>query len=371
MLVRKWQTEALALGANDTKRDWYPQAEGFSKNASIAMEQGRVRTAMYDIETYTELVLSSQIVDQAARFGSDAEKRSFALERAAAWNQAARADWNDYRAKLHALEGDIRSLNAMELALYSADLALTAAEQTSGHDQLAREFPKTSGFQRDYVLALARADHTSSLNIKWANDILDAAGKRDGLPPRLDNKNWSLMTNVSLADPGYGDRVPSQLQSLEAIAKDVRARNETTMALAINLAEQRASRATNIEVIFGDARSRGLDVVHDAARGMNNQLNNTTIETAQKYGLLGVFTADAIDRGIFTDEFLARGQAQLSFIISAWSGLDYQAYATQTLIAASTVVPPPTPETKKVLMGIELVILGVVAAAIAMRRRDP
>ncbi|MFA5860820.1 MAG: hypothetical protein WDA16_03905 [Candidatus Thermoplasmatota archaeon] len=369
-LARKWQAEALALGANDTAREWYPQAEGFLKNATTALGQGRVRTAMYDIETFTEIVLTGQLMDQAASLGSDAEKRSFVIERTAAWNQQARADWQDYRAKLKATEGDIHALNAMELALYSADQALSAAMQTTGHDQLARDFPKTSGFQRDYVLALVRTDHTSILDLQWATDILDAVAQREGLPPRLDSKNWSIMANVALADPGYGDRIPNQLQALEEFGKDVRAHNESTMALVISLAEQRASRATSIEVIFGDARSRGLDVVHDAARGMNLQLNNTTLETATKYGLLGVFTADAIDRAVFTDEFVDRGQAQLSFIIAAWSGLDHQAYATQTLIAASTVVPPPTPEAKKPTpMGVELAVVALAGLALSIRRR--
>jgi hypothetical protein len=368
-LAHRWVNESLALGANDTQRPWYPQAQGFMDNATAALAQGRVRTTMFDLETYTELVLTGELMDQAANLSSDAERKSFVLDRADAWNVQAHAAWGDYRAKLSALEKDIHALRTMELALYSADEALTADLQLDGHDQLASDFPKQPGFPRDYILGIVRTDHTSILDLQWADDLLDLAGSYEGLPPKLESANWTLIANASLADPGFGGNVPADLQPIEKVGAPVRAANESTMAIAINLAEQRASRAQTIEVIFGDATGRVSSVLTDAAHGMNSQLNNTTMETPRSFGLLGVFTADAIDRVVFTDEFVDRGEGQLSFVIGAWANLDYNLYAIQTLAAASPVQPPPAVAKKSPMPeDAALVALGAAAQLLAARR---
>lgn len=369
-LVGQWVNESRQLGANDTQRPWYPQAQGFLDNATHALQQGRARTAMLDVETYTELVLAGEIMDQAASMSSDADRRTFAIARTNAWDQQSIAAYGDYRAKLHALEGGLHSLRGLEMALYSADEALSAGLAMDGHADIVKQFVKAGGFSRDYVLALVRADHTPLLDLHWANDLLDAAGQFEGLPPRIVAANWTLIANASLQDPGYGNQTPQQLQGLEALAKDARADNESVMAVAINLAEVRADRAQQIEIIFGDAQSRGKDVLHDAAHGMNGELNNTTMAFPQGYGELGVFTADAVDRTVFTDEFLDRGQAQLSFIIAAWSGLDYQDQAVRTLAAVSPIVPPPAPAPHKTPLepAVLLIALGVTALLLTRRR---
>lgn len=369
-LVPGWIADVEAMGADDAERPWYPQAKAFLDGAKQAQADGRVRKAMFDLETYSELVLTGQLEDETAPLGSDAERKSVAIQRANQWRADAQAEWARYREKLRTLEGDIRSLHAMEVALWSADNALNAGLSLGEHDNLVRELPKQEGFPRDYVLALARADHTALLNLRWASDALDAAGKYEGLPPRLVLENWTIETTEALKDPGY-ERVPPHLEALENIAKDIRANNETTLAMAIALAEQRASRATNIMVIFGDARSRGLDVTSDAARGMAKQLNNTSIDAPRSYGLLGLFTADAIDRATTTYQFHEKGQADLGVIIAAWSQLDHAGVANTALAAASPIVPPPTPEPNRIPAGgamLALVALGMAATALRARR---
>lgn len=337
-LAKKWIAEAESFGENDTTKPWYPEAAKFLALSKDMIADGRVRATMYELETYYELVLTGRVIDDAQALASDAERKTFALQRVGVWREESIAAWADYREKLVQISGDVHSLQAMEIVLYSADNALSGRLTIEDHQLLARDFPKQPTFSRDYLLALVRADHTSLLNIQWASEMLDVAGIREGVPPRLEEANWSVQVNTTLADPGYTN-VPAHLETIEKIAVDVRANGEGVMAMALYLAGQRVSRATNIVVIFGDAQSRGMDVVTDASRGMLKQLNNTTSDAAKSYGLLGLFPADAVDRGVFTQSFVATGQADLSTIISAWAGLDYQGYATAVLAAASPIVP--------------------------------
>lgn len=371
-LLATWVVEAEALGANDTDRAWYGEAKTFLDEAKQMQAAGRVRAAMYDLETFTELVLAGQIQDEAASLGSDAERKSFAISRATAWHVESKAAWEAYRARLNATEDEIHALHALELTLYSADNALGAALSSREHEFIAREFPKQPGFSRDYLLALVRADHSTLLNFQWANDMLDAAARLEGLPPRINDTAWAQQTGYALQDPGY-TTVPAHLEELEKLATPVRANNESVMAFTIALAEQRAARATNIVVIFGDAQSRGMDVVSDAARGMRGQLNNTTMAAPRAHGLTGVFTADAMDRAIFTQSFVERQLADLNIIIAAWSALEHQTYVTLALTPVSPVQPPPPAPTVdgRKAPGFEFAALaaGALALALAMRAR--
>lgn len=372
-LLPGWSSAIEAVGANDTDEAWYPEAEHFLDGAKAAQADGRLRTALYDLETYNELVLAAHINKTARGFSSDAERKSYALDRVNEWRAEASAAWLAYRARLDKLEPDIETVQGTELALYSADLALNAALMMGDHDLLARELQRQSGLDRGYLLAIIRADHTSLLNLQWANDVLDVVSSVEGIPPRLVAENWSAISQRAV-EPLEGN-VATHLQPLEKVAKEIRENNETTLAIIINIAEQRADRATTISVMFGDARTRGLDVVRDAAHGMNSQLNNTTMELPRSYGLAGIFTADAIDRAIFTNEFVARGQADLGAITAAWSQLDHQAYVLETLAAASPVSPPPTPATvaTKPAPGVAVALALALALAVALvvpRRRD-
>jgi hypothetical protein len=347
-LVPKWISEAEALGANDTAQPWYAQAKEFLDGAKTAKEQGRVRTVLFDLETYTELVLAGQANDTAQKLPTDADRKTYVVQRASEWRAEASAAWRSYRTYLRSIEGDLHSVQAVELAMYSADNALSSYVGLNAHDDIIRAFQRAPGYDAGYLVTIVRADHTTLQNIAWSRDMLAAAGEREGLPPRLVAENWSAITQAALN--GSYDEPPSYLKELEDIGREVRAGNETTLSVVVTLAEERAKRATGIMVMFGDAQTRGLPVVHDetygasGAGGMSGQLNNTTMSLPRGYGLAGVFTADAIDRGLFTVGFVERGLADLNTVTAAWSELDHAGYVTAALAAASPVTPPPTPE---------------------------
>lgn len=365
-LLPAWMADAEALAANDTGKDWYPEAKRFLDSAKEAQADGRFRSAIFDLETFHELVLTGQLIEQGASLPSDAERKSVILQRTAQWHAEAGHAWTAYRDQLYATEGDIRSVRGMELALYSAEQAIGGRLLLDERELVAREFPKQPGVERAYVLALVRASHTSLLDIQWAQDILSVVTEHEGLPPRLNETVWRDAGNISL-QPLIGT-VPAHLQPLEKIADEARTRNETTLAIAVNLAEQRASRATNIFIIYGDATSR-RNVTGDATAAMGKQLDNLTMDPPREYGLLGVFTADAIDRGVKTREYALQGQAELGIIIAAWAALDHQGYVTATLGAASPIQPASVdPDPAETPLGwlVALAALGVVALA---RRR--
>lgn len=330
--------EGLANGS-DHAAPWWPQAQAFLDKAHAAADAGRFRVATFHVETFTEVVLANKLMDESQSLGSDAERRAFIATRTSAWNQDAEDAWRAYRAKLHRYDGELHSLQTLELAVYSADMALGGATGAGDHAPYAREFPKQEGVPDGYVLALVRASHTSLQTLRWADRMLDEALSMEGVPPRVNDTAWAEIGQVAIASAPDGQ----EAERLGEIAAPARANNESMLAIASWLAEQRVMRAGGMQTIFGDAGTRGLDVVNDAARGMNKQLNNTTLEDAHDRSLLGVFTVDAIDRARFTNEFIANGTADLGTVIVAWSALEHQAYATAAFGYASPTPPSADP----------------------------
>lgn len=362
-LVPAWLAEARALGEPSRGAAWWPEAQVWLDNATAAEGAGRFRIAIFQLETYHEVLLTKRLVDEAAPLGSDAERKSFVLQRITDAREDADAAWLAYRAKLHGLDAQLRSLQSIEKALYSADIATSGFLLLADHEPLARDFPRAQGFPEGYVLALVRATHTARLDVEYASDMLDAAVEGEGLPPRVLDGPWANLTASALV-PYEGD-VPPYLKAYEEAIGPARANGESVLALAIALAEQRAIRQNGMNTIFGDASSRGKDVVNDAARGMRKQLNNTTVDLPVSYGLSGVFTVDAIDRARYTDEFVARGEAQLGTVTTAWASLEHAGYVLDALAAVSPVEPSTE---EKGAPGFGAAALVVAALAVALTR---
>ncbi|HUR69301.1 MAG TPA: hypothetical protein VM370_08640 [Candidatus Thermoplasmatota archaeon] len=369
-LLPGWiETSERLVTEQDRAKPWWGDAEAFLTRAKGAQAEGRVRVAMFHLETFEELLLGNRLIDDGKALGSDAEAKSFVLQRTSGWNEDAERAWTAYRAKLHGYDGQLHSLVTLEKALYSSDIALTGILNEDNFDYLSRELPKQDGFPENYVFGLVRATNTPILNLRFATDILDAAVKEEGIPPRVDDARWANITATALAYGQTDEKAPAFLEGLDARGKPVRAGGEAILSVAFILAEQRATRANSMETIFGDARSRGLDVVRDAAKGMNKQFNNTTLEAPRGHGLSGVFTSDAIDRVLLTREYMSRDQAELGTVIVAWAQLEHQGYATNTLASVSPVEPPPTPSpTKPAPLPGALAMLGIVAVVAAFAR---
>lgn len=367
-LAARWIQEAEAFGASSANATWYSEAESYLLKAKNASAEGRLRVASFHVETYTELVRAHRLLDEAAAYRSDAEKKSYILGQTHEWRAEAEQAWTGYRARLHSYDGQLRSLHAIEKALYSADVAFATYAEGKRYDDIAREFPRSPGVERGFVLALARASSTVSLDVGFAHDILDVAIASEGLPPRVNDEAWANATAKAVEEVPEG-ALPGYVSGMEEIARPIRANNESLMSIAISLAEQRTMRAMNMETIFGDAQSRGKNIVADAARGMGKQLNNTTVQKVQAYGLEGVFTADAIDRALFAQGFIERGEATIGTVLTAWSSLDHAGYAASLLAGVSPVKPA---EAKKESPGLApAAALGAVALlAVALRRRD-
>lgn len=365
-LLPKWtaEVEALAQPA-DHERPWWPQAEGFLVKAKEARDAGRVRVAMFHLETFAELVTAHHLMDEAEAFGADAEKRSFVLQRTNDARSDAERAWTAYRERLHRYDGEVKSLHTIEKALYSADLALGAIVSTDAFDALARQFPHEEGFPEGYVVALARATTTPLLDIGWAEDILAEAVKAEGLPPRVVDEPWNNLTMAVVAYRANSTEVPFYARSLDARAKPAREANESLLALAAVIAEQRSARADGMQTIFGDANSRGMDVVRDSSRGMGKLLDNTTLDTPRSYGMLGVFTSDAIDRALLTTDYVAEGKADLNVVIAAWVSLEHQTYVLGALGKVSPIQPPAPVEEEKGAPGAGLLIASLALAGAA------
>lgn len=370
-LLPAWIQEAEAMAvAEDKGKPWWNEADGFLARAKEAQGQGRFRTALFHIETYRELLIANRLIDEAKAPANANQPKSYVLQRVAGEKDDADAAWLAYRAKLHGYEGQLHSLQTIEQTLYSADLALAGMLASTEFDSLAGEFPKQEGFPEGYVFALVHASYTPLLEVGWADAILADAVKQEGLPPRIDDEKWNNFTSASTAY-GLEGASPSYLEALDLLARPARNNGEGILSVAFVLAEQRATRANSMQTIFGDARSRGLSVVTDAARGMNKQYNNTTLEASRNVGLVGLFTSDAFDRVQLTQKYLASDQADLGTVISAWSSLEHAAYATSTLAAVSPIAPlPDTSPTKGTPGASVLALLGValVAAMLARRR---
>lgn len=366
-LLPRWIDEAEALVAPGAQeRPWWPEAERFLTMAKDASSGGRLRVAMFHLETFTELTLTGQLMDDAnASRTSDAERKAYIQQRVGAMRHDSEEDWARFRATLHGYDAQLRSLQTIEKALYAADIAATGRLLVDTYDGYAQEFPRQAGVPKGYVMGLVRAAHTSGLNVGWAQDMLAESVKQEGLPPRVLEEPWANITSAAVQVP-EGD-VPSYMRPLADLADEARANNETLLSIVLSLAEQRAARAYEMHSIFGDAESRAKNVVADSAAGMNRKLRNTSVETPRGNGLTGIFTGDAIDRARYTNELHEQGKADLGIIIIAWSALEHATYVHATLASASPVVPPePTTQTPGPALAALLAVLAL--AALTTRR---
>jgi hypothetical protein len=367
-LLPGWVADAEALVTDaDRAKPWWPEAESFLTLAKAAQAEGRFRVTLFHLETFRELVIGNRLLEESAAEGAGG--KSFVLQRTGTAKQEADAAWLAYRAKLHTYDGQLRSLQTVEKALYSADIALVSALGGTEYEPLAREYPKQEGAAEGYVFGLVRASYTMRLNIEWAEEALAKAVEQEGVPPEIDLVNWTNLTNASI-QYGLTDEPPAAfLEAHDKLARPARENGEGLLAVAFVLAEQRSTRSNNMQTIFGDARTRGLDVVNDAARGMRRTYNNTTLELPQSYGLTGVFTADAIDRAQITLDYLGEEKADLGTVIVAWAALDHANYALNALAALSPVAPPPTPTNDAPGAPVIAAIAVLTVGALAWRRR--
>lgn len=377
----RWVADVGERIAPYADRPWFAEMDGFYQKAKREADEGRLRAAIFDLETVIELLEANILVDAAPQ-RSEAERKAIVLERTQAMHREGEAAWSDFRERAKGLQDEIESLHTLEIALYASDLALTAKLNLDNYVHLVPEFRKAN-FSREATLDMLRASRTPGTALAFANDILDVAMAREGLPPRLEAARWQERYVVpELARPPEED---GRLAAWENVAKEVRPAEEGIMAVAIGLAEQRALRQQQISLTYGDAGSRGLDVLHDAVRYMERRLNRTSYEDVRPHGVLGVFTADAVDQAQFVLDFAAAGKAQLPFVTATWATLDHQEFAALVLADVSPIAPAePTnlgfqndltrytvkEEEKQTPAAPALLGLGVIGlAAIALRRR--
>lgn len=335
-LAREWVTEAESALAPHADAAWHAEAEGFLAKARANADAGRVRSTIFDVETTYEIIRAETFLASIAHLASEAEKKSSAISQSQSWHDESVATWDAYTARLHEFDAEVQSLHGLEIALYSADIAATARVALNSHDELVPEFRKAA-FSRGTVMDLFRASRTPGIEIGFASDILDVAVSREGLRPELDVARWrDVYVAGELARP---TDTSGRISQWEEIAEPARQGGEEILSVAVGLAEQRLLRMQSISLTYGDAQSRGKDVVNDAARGMLGRVNRTSYDDVRAYGLLGVATADAIDQARFILGFVERGEAQLAFITAAWSTLDWQETSALVLADVSPVEP--------------------------------
>lgn len=386
-LARGWVADVEARVAPHADKPWFAEMDGFLQKAKREAEEGRVRAAMFDLETTDELLRANLLLDETAG-RNDADRKALVIERTQAWRAEGDAAWEEFRARLKSIEGDIGSLHTLELALYAADLAIGAKLNLDNHKALVPEYRKVN-FSREATLDLVRASATPVLDLAFADDVLDAALEREGLPPALNATRWN--NRYAIPETRREPDETGQVRLWEAFAPEVRANDERTMSVAIGLAEQRELRRQQIALTYGDAASRGQDSVNDAAKFMERRMNRSSYDDLRPHGLLGIFTADAVDQARFVLSFHEQGKAQMGFLTSTWANLDYQEFVAVTLADVSPVRPDTptnlgyqndlarymqntTAENDKKSntpgAGATLVLAGVAAAlAIASRRR--
>lgn len=367
-LLAKWVGEQEALLTEDDRaRPWFPEADEFLQRAKNASAAGRVREGMFHLETFHEILVTKRLLDEGALLTNDGDRRLLVLQRLRAVHSDAEIAWGEYRERLHGYDGAVRSLHAVETAVYSSEIALGSMVGAQSFQPISDAFAKERGFPEGYVMALARTSATALVSVGWANDILGEAAKLEGLPPRLVDEGWTNVSALALAS-GV-DRPPAHLEGIEVLADPARANNESLLAIGFMLATQRAARISSMETIFGDATSRNPNVANDTARYMAAQANNTTLEAPRSFGLLGLFTSDALDRVRLTQEYHARGKAGLEVIFVAWAALDHQSFATTALGRMSPIQPPPPEANEAPGVGaLALVALVALVAALARRR---
>lgn len=340
-LLPAWTDAADAAGRDAQGQPLSPDAQAYLEKAREAAREGRFRVALFDLETHHQLSETRRLLDQAASQGSVPRQKEHVLARDAAHRQAAMEDWAQYRARLHALDGQLRSLHAAELALFSADLALTALVQTQEGEAIRAAFSRESGVDEALVAGLVRTSLGVSRALEHAHDVLDAAGAFEGLPPRLDASAWNETVAAAMVEPE--GETPPHLAPLERVAGGARGQGEGLLAVALQLASLRQARFAVIMQQYGEAGARGRDVVADATVGLRRGMENVSVEAPLRADLLGVFTADALDHARYTLAFAERGQAGLPTIAYAWAALEHQARATDLLAHAAGNGPAAAP----------------------------
>lgn len=366
-LLGKWiATEEALITDEDRGRPWFEGAYEFIARAHTANTHGRVREGMFHLETFHELLLTKRLMDEAATFANDGDRRVFAIQQLRATQSDANAAWAGYRERLHSYEDDIRSLQTLEMTLYSTDTAITGLMSLAVFDNIANALSKERGFPEGHVYALVRSSATPLMNMQWAEDMLTVSSEADGLPPQIVAERWANLTAGAI---NVSTQPAPSLEGLFELARPVRENGEGTLAFGFLLTAQRLSRLASMESIFGDATQR-RSVLDDATRFMSNAANNTTLDAPRSVGLQGVFTSDALDRVILTQRYLDEGKAELPIVLLAWASIDYAAYATNALATVSPIVPPVEPEKEAPGVGSGLLVAVITAVVVARGRRS-
>lgn len=360
-LLPRWIADAERAGGPPEALEYLAKARG-------AADEGRFRVALFHLDTHRQHLEAGRLLDEAGEGGLPARKERV-LALADAWRAEAGDAWERYRAALREYEG-VKSLHAAELALYSADHALLAAVQLTTVDEVKASLRGSDRLDEGLVAALARSTRGVTYQLGLARDVLDVAAGTEGVPPRLDEASWDrTLEEASRVPEG---EPPYYLQRLESIAGDARTTGERLLALALHLAQLRDGRVAAIQQQFGDAAARGIDATRDAGVGMTRGAENLSMEDARADALLGVFTADALDRVLYTAPLARDGAIGLPTASFAWASLDHQAAANLVLAEARErpVVAGEKDEKDAPLPGAALAALALAAAAavLALRR---
>lgn len=385
-LAAEWVADVETATAPYQDRPWYPEMARFLQKAKNESAAGLVRATTFDLDTTMELLTANLLVDEAASRASDAEKKTFVLERVAQIRGEADAAWERYRDHLAELD-DSDSLHAIETALYSADIALGAKATLDTYDHYAREFPKVAGFPREAVLDMLRVSQTPARALQYAEDLLGVARAQEGFPPRVDEARWGAYVDASLL-PREAAETGGPGETYQEVGDAARENGEALLAITVDLAAQRMARLQQIQLTYGDAESRGRDVVTEAAINMEKRLNRTSLDDVRAYGLTGVHTADATDQARFVLDFWRDDKATLPFIVAAWAALDHQEYVAVLLADVSPQRPadpatnnlghqnnltrylPPKPNTRSSTpdLPIGLALGGIAVVAVLLSR---
>lgn len=382
-LATKIVERVAPLEAESRNESWWADAQPWLERARDHAAQGRFHATLYDAETFEEIVVAHQLSDEVNRSAQTVgDQRTHMLTRVTAWRAESNDTWLAFRAKLHQVDGTVRSVQALETALFGADLALQSKAADSRFDAYVGAFKRQPGLTFVDIRDFARVTKSIQLDVLVAGDIVDAALAQDGVPPAILPEKWANFTAAARVDPGADS---ATLAPYEILVKPAREHNETILSLAATVVERTAQRLSEIQTVYGDAASRGLTVMTDADRGFQRQLNNTTLAPAQSRGLAGVFSADAIDKGVYVQDAVDNGTVTLGVIEAAWADLDHAAFANILVAALSPVSDPNAPGPESQLSGyvppkvtptktpglaplVLVAALGTVALVMARRR---
>src|SRR5581483_3262502 len=106
---------------------WWPDAATWLARAKSDSDAGRFHATLYDAETLVEVVRAHQLQDDTNKTANTVgDQRAFVAQRALAWRAESNDTWLAFRAKLHQTDGAVRSVAALEYALFAADLGAGA-----------------------------------------------------------------------------------------------------------------------------------------------------------------------------------------------------------------------------------------------------